>query len=215
MRLRHLALAALACAIAAGPQAWAKLAWQAGFPAVAVPLLRDPAVRAAALHAAGRYAEADAGFAAVGRSATYNRGLTLAATGDYALSVAYFDAVLFADRYDAEARRNRDAVRALVPPVIGEAMGHGRIEALLAEAGVKTAAFDPEAPERPIEDREGDLQRTKTKRPVTGERTAAADSAWLDTLEDAPGAYLRARLAAEMERRRAAGEAHGEEDSQW
>ena len=106
--------AALLCGALAGPEAWAKLIWRAGAPQLALPLIRDEAARGAALYQAGRYAEADAAFAAVGRSATYNRGLTLAATGDHALSVAYFDAVLFADQYDADARHNRDTVAALV-----------------------------------------------------------------------------------------------------
>ena len=215
MRLRLVTLAALACALAAGPQAWGKLAWQAGFPALAVPLIGDPAARAAALYDAGRYTEADAAFAAVGRSATYDRGLSLAATGEHALSVAYFDAVLFANRYDAEARHNRDTVAALVPPVVGEAMGHGRIEAMLSEAGVRTAAFDPDAPDQRIVETELDPQRESNRRPVTGDRAAAADGAWIDSLEDTPGAYLKARIAAEMERRRATGEAHKEETDPW
>lgn len=215
MKARYIVLAAAACALAAGPQAWGKLAWQAGFPALAAPLIRDKAAQAAALYAAGRYAEADTAFAAIGRSATYDRGLSLAATGDYSLSVAYFDAVLFANRYDSDARHNRDTVKALVPPVIGEAMGHGRIEAILAEAGVRTVAFDPDAPDQRIIETELDPQRESNRRPVTGDRTAAADSAWIDSLEDTPGAYLKARLAAEMERRRTEGTAHKEETDRW
>ncbi|PTW48274.1 hypothetical protein [Rhodovulum kholense] len=219
MKPRHPTATALACALAcallAGPQAWGKFLWRAGFPSLALPLIGDPAARAAALYDAGRHAEADAAVAALGRGATYNRGLTLAATGDYALSVAYFDAVLFANRNDDAARRNRDIVQALVPPVVGEAMGHGRIETILAEAGLRTVAFDPDAPDRPVLERETDPQRDSNRRPVTGERSAAADSAWLDTLEDAPGAYLRARLAAEMARRQAAGEAQEIEADRW
>ncbi|MBY6117782.1 hypothetical protein [Mameliella alba] len=206
---------ALACAAAAGPEAWAKLIWRAGFPQLAVPLIQDPAARAAALYDAGRYADADSAFAAIGRSATYNRGLTLAATGDFALSVAYFDAVLFADRYDADAQHNRRVVLGLVDPVIGEARGHGRIETILSEAGIETAAFDPDDPSQPIQAAERDPARASLKRPVTGDRTAAADDSWLDTLADAPGEYLKGRLAAEMDRRRATGEAHREEADRW
>ena len=215
MKLRYVAVAALACAVAAGPQAWGKLLWQAGCPALAIPLIGDASARAAALYEAGRYTQADAAFAAIGRSVTYDRGLTLAATGDYALSVAYFDAVLFADRYDTDARHNRDTVAALVPPVIGEAMGHGRIEAILSEAGLTTGVFDPDALDQPIVKHPYDLQRRAAKRPVTGQRTAAADSAWRESLEDAPAAYLKARLAAEMERRREAGTAFREEVDRW
>ena len=207
--------AALLCGALAGPEAWAKLIWRAGAPQLALPLIRDEAARGAALYQAGRYAEADAAFAAVGRSATYNRGLTLAATGDHALSVAYFDAVLFADQYDADARHNRDTVAALVEPVIGEAMGHGRIETILTQSGVETAAFDPDDPAQPIQAAERDPNRRSLKKSVTGERTAAADLGWLDTLADAPGAYLQSRLAAELERRRRDGEAFLEEQDRW
>ena len=215
-RLSRLTLAAaLLCAVAAGPQAWVKLIWHAGFPQLALALIRDDGARGAALYKAGRYAEADAVFAQIGRSATYNRGLTLAATGQYSLSVAYFDAVLFADRYDADARHNRDLVNALVPPVIGEAMGHGRIETILSQAGVETAAFDPEAPSQPIQAAQRDPLRADIKRSVTGERRAAADAGWLDSLADAPGEYLKARIAAEMDRRRKDGEAHQKEPDRW
>ena len=64
---------------------------------------------------AGDYAEADAAFAAAWRRATYDRGLSLAATGSYALAVAYFDGVLFVDPSDTDARFNRDLVARLVP----------------------------------------------------------------------------------------------------
>lgn len=207
--------AALLCAVAAGPEAWAKLIWRAGFPDLALPLIQTPGARGAALYQAGRYAEAGAVFTELGRSATYNRGMTLAATGDYGLSVAYFDAVLFADRYDADARHNREVVSALIEPVIGEARGHGRIETILSQNGVETAAFDPDDPAQPIQAAERDPTRASVKRSVAGERTAAADAGWLDTLADAPGSYLKSRLAAEIERRRKDGEAHREEPVQW
>ena len=208
-------VAAALCAAAAGPEAWAKLIWRVGRPDLALPLISDEGARGGALYAAGRYGEADAAFAAIGRSATYNRGLSLAMTGDYDLAVAYFDAVLFANRYDADARRNRDLVAALVEPVTGEAMGHGRIETVLSEAGIETSAFDPDDPSQPIEAAQRDPLRADTRRPVTGERNVAADADWLDTLADAPGEYLRGHLDAEMERRRRDGEAHAEEPDPW
>ncbi|QHQ35360.1 hypothetical protein [Algicella marina] len=207
--------AAMLCAVAAGPEAWAKLVWRAGFPQFALPFIANPGARGAALYEAGRYAEADAVFAEIGRSATFDRGLTLATTGDYSLSVAYFDAVLFADQYDADARHNREIVLTLVEPVVGEARGHGRIETVLSQSGVGTADFDPDDPSLPIQAAQRDPVRASIKRSVTGERTAAADAGWLDSLVDAPGEYFKSRLAAEMERRRKEGEAHREEPSRW
>lgn len=209
-----LVLAAL-CALAAGPQAWAKLIWRAGFPGLAVPLLDEGAARGAALYAAGRYAEADAAFAAVGRSATYDRGLSLAATGQYRLSVAYFDAVLFANQYDRDARQNRETVATLIDPVIGEAMGHGRIRNLLVESGFAAEAFDPDTPDAPIKTADWVTDRDSLKRSVSDDRRMGADAAWIDTLSDAPGEYLRARLQAELDRRRKAGEAARQEASEW
>jgi Ca-activated chloride channel family protein len=206
-----LLLVALAAGIGAGPQAWGKLLWMAGAPQLAVALITDKAARAAVLYELGHYAEADRLFAEVGRSATYDRALTLAATGRYGLAADYFDAVLFTNRWDDEARRNRDIVGALVEPVIGEAMGHGRIRTILAEAGLETQAFNPKAPSAPILAPE---ERQSTKRPID-ERVVAASDDWLETLADAPGEYLAARLAAELERRRAAGAALPEEPSPW
>ncbi|MGR3579989.1 MAG: hypothetical protein ACU0CV_10005 [Sagittula sp.] len=49
MRLRYATAAAIACALAAGPGAWGKLAWRAGFPALAVPAIGDPEAQAAVL----------------------------------------------------------------------------------------------------------------------------------------------------------------------
>ena len=72
---------------------------------------------------------ADADFARAGRSQTYNRALSLAATGDYPLAVAYFDAVLFANPADSQARDNRAVVDALVEGVVGQANAAGRIAA--------------------------------------------------------------------------------------
>ena len=203
------------CAIAAGPDPWAKLVWRAGFPELALTFETDRATRGAALYAAGRYAEADAAFAEVGRSATYNRGLTLAATGQHRLAVAYFDAILFSNRYDAEARHNREVVNALVDPVIGEAMGHGRIKALLAEGGFDADDFDTGDPMAPIREVDYATNRDSHKRDVTHDRTVAANAAWIASLADAPGEYLKARLDAEMERRIETGQAASEEASRW
>ncbi len=210
-----LVVLALVLAIAAGPDAWPRLLWRAGAPGLALPLLDDDAARGAALYELGRYEEANAAFEAVGRSATFDRGLSLAMTGDYALSVAYFDAYLFANRYDAGAQRSRDAVNRLIEPVIGEAMGHGRIRAVLSASGVETEAFDPENPELALLTSERDAMLRSIKRGVDNERTLAAGDDWLDALADAPGAYLKSRLAAEMERRRDTGTAAQEEAERW
>lgn len=204
-----LVLVAVASAALAGPQAFGKIAHIMGFRALALRLVEDPAARAALLYQVGRYAEADAAFAAIGRSATYNRANTLAATGRYALSVDYYDAVLFADRFDGDARHNREIVDALVPPVVGEAKGQGRIRAILAEAGVATRPPEPDDPRMLL------AEANKAGRKPISDRTVAADRAWLETLADAPGEFLRNRLAAEHARRVADGRAAEPEALPW
>jgi Ca-activated chloride channel family protein len=171
---------ALAAIILPGRDAWGRLAYAAGLPGVAARFFVDPSARGVSLYWAGDYAGADKAFAEAGRVSTYNRGLSLAATGNYALSRAYFDAVLFANPADTEARDNRALVAALVPPVIGEGDGTGRIAAL--PKALPGGRFSHA--ERPLDE---------------GRRVA--DDAWLATLADDPGEFLRLRLADEYKRR--------------
>ncbi|PZQ51538.1 MAG: hypothetical protein DI556_05125 [Rhodovulum sulfidophilum] len=179
-RTTLLLLVALAAIALPGRDAWGRLAYAAGMPGVAARLLADPSARGVALYRSGDYAGADRAFAAAGRVATYNRGLSLAATGDYKLSRAYFDAVLFANPADSEARANRALVDALVPPVIGAGDGTGRIAARMRP--LPGGRFSHE--QRPLDE---------------GRRVA--DDAWLATLPDDPGEFLRLRLADEYTRR--------------
>lgn len=213
-RSKVLLLMALLAGTGAGQDAWAKLFWWAGAPQLALPLLKDEATRAAALYELGRYHEADEAFARVGRSATYDRALSLAMTGQYELSVAYFDAVLFSNQYDKGARHNRAVVDSLVVPVVGEAMGHGRIEVTLKEAGLNVVEFDPNAPEQAVIARDA-LDGVRRLDRAVDNRTVSAGEDWLETLADAPGAYLAGRLTAEMERRIDTGVAHKVEPSEW
>lgn len=185
------AVALLAMAVP-GPDAWGRLAYTVGLPSLAARLLADPAARGVAHYQAGEYAAADASFAEAGRVSTYNRGLSLAATGDYRLSRAYFDAVLFATPADSEARDNRDVVDALIPPVVGEGDGTGRIAA--RSVPMET---DPRRLDRPLDE---------------GRRVA--DDAWLTTLADDPGEFLRLRLADEHERRVSLGLIPPQEDGE-
>lgn len=204
-----LALTAIVFVATHGTSTLARLAWLVRMPNLTCALSSDPGVCAAALFQMRRYAEADEAFAKIGRGATYNRAATLAATGEYALSVAYYDAVLFADRWDSEARANRDLVDTLVEPVVGEARGHGRIGAMLSEAGANVAAFDTHDPTAPT------VTLGVNHRRPTDARAVRADEDWLDTLSDAPGEYLSRRIAAEYDRRVEQGLAHPQERSPW
>ncbi|MGP3697962.1 hypothetical protein [Rhodobacter sp. NSM] len=198
MRRAALALLALACIAASGPTAWAKLALLAGLPQLAVPLASDPAIRGVALYQARRFAEADKAFAEAGRSVTYNRGLSLAAVGNYILAEAYFDAVLFANAADSEARENRNVVAALYDPVVGIGDETGRI-------AVQVVTPPDEAP----------TERFSADMPPLDVGRLVADDAWLATLADDPGEFLRLRLSDEYTRRLSLGFAAPEEGDPW
>lgn len=193
-----LVLAGLAALAAAGGSPAAKLALLAGVPRLAATLLDDPAVRGVALYRAGDFAAADDAFRAAGRGSTYNRGLSLAATGDYALSRAYFDAVLFANPADSQARENRNAVNALIPPTQGVANDAGRI----AVTAIAVAGGSPV----------DEIKRLG--RPLDQGRRVV-DAGWLDTLPDDPGEFLRLRLHAEQERRISVGLTAPEVGDPW
>lgn len=198
MRRLGLLLLALASLGIAGPAAWAKLALVAGLPSLAVPFASDPAVRGVALYQAGRFAEADDAFAEAGRSVTYNRGLSLAALGNYPLSRAYFDAVLFANPADSQARDNRAAVDALIEPVVGDGNETGRtaVQVITPPDGPPVERFSADGP--PLD---------------TGGRVA--DDAWLATLADDPGEFLRLRIADEYTRRLSLGLTPPQEGDPW
>ncbi|MEH6719639.1 MAG: hypothetical protein V7704_12225 [Aurantimonas endophytica] len=210
-RLLPLALVAVAvlAAVIAGPAAFARLALSAGAPGIAARLAHDPVTRGVALFEAGDYAAADEAFREAGRSATFNRGLSLAALGRYAESVAYFEAVLFLNATDADARFNRDLVARFVDPVIGEANTIDGIAAT-ADAPEADAAQAEQAPPSTLTLAE---QRSVV-RPRTGQAVAASE-AWLTTLADDPGLYLKLRLQAEHQRRLDLGLANPPEDTAW
>ncbi|ODM43897.1 hypothetical protein [Cereibacter johrii] len=198
MRRGLLALAALAAVGLGGPAAWAKLALLAGLPGLAATFATEPAIRGVALYQARRFVEADAAFAEAGRAVTYNRGLSLAALGNYPLAEAYFDAVLFANPADSEARENRDRVAGLYDPVVGQGDEAGRIAVQVV--------VPPEGPP---------TERFSADSPPLGPGRRVADDAWLATLPDDPGEFLRLRLSDEYTRRLSLGFTPPEEGDPW
>ncbi|POF34800.1 hypothetical protein [Roseibium marinum] len=196
-------LIGLACLVLAGPAAWGRIALWAGAPGAAA-LLSTPAEQGLALYREGNYQAADAALALAGRGQTFNRALTLAATGKHALSVAYFDAVLFVAPADAEARRLRDLVGAMVPKTRGDSDAPGRLTGHGGRTGQgETSPWGwPGTPD------------PEWQRRVT-ERGFAASDAWLETISDDPGEFLRLRLEKEYERRAALGLIRAEEAEPW
>lgn len=203
-------LASGAAALVAGPEAFGKLALAGGLPRLALPLTSDPHAKGVALYETGDYAGADAAFAAAGRRATYDRGLSLAATGQYALAVAYFEGVLFVDPSDADARFNRDLVAAKVPDVVGES---NAIDGVAANA-VADGPSDAGASERDLIQAKSVAIQLSILDPRVKSMTAATQS-WLATLEDEPGLYLKRRIKAEYQRRQDLGLANPPEDTAW
>lgn len=206
-RLLLIAAAGALCLAAAGPDAWGRLALRAGATTLAMPFLTDPAAEGVAHYKAGEWQEADEAFSRAGRSETYNRGLSLAATGDYPLSVAYFDAVLFSNPSDAEARRNRDLVVRMYPPEQGDSVAPGR----LLGAGGKRGDGAPPLPglANPTGPSDPDWRRMMQARGV------AASEDWLATISDDPGEFLALRLQAEYRRRETLGLIRPREGQPW
>lgn len=191
------------CLALAGAEAIGRLALLGGFPGLAAPLLSDPIEKGVALYRSGQYDRADAAFAASGRSQTYNRGLSLAATGDYPLSVAYFDAVLFANPADAEARRNRDLVGAMYTPARGDSVVPGRIS---GRGGLGPAEGTPHS--------SAEIENQSTGRRIEARGIVASDD-WLATITDDPGEFLKLRLRAEYDRRAGQGLIRPQEAEPW
>ncbi len=194
----------LACVVISGPASWGRLPFWSGLPGAGM-VLSTNAAKGLALYRSGDFEAADALFEKAGRGQTFNRALTLAATGDHALSQAYFDAVLFANPADAEARRLRDLVSAMAPRTRGDSVAPGRIAGrggLSSGDGQNPQNGWPTTPD------------PEWQRKVTA-RGFAASEEWLDTLSDDPGEFLRLRLEKEHERRTSLGLIRPEEGASW
>ena len=109
------AVAALALAAFAGAERIGRALLSAGEPALAAPLLADPAWKAVALYEAG---EPDAAAAAVrparGAAGAYNLGNALARAGRWKEAVKAYDVALARDPDDADARTNKAIVAAAI-----------------------------------------------------------------------------------------------------
>lgn len=93
------------------PDERGQAALDAGDPATAAQLFRDPRRKAYAELKAGRYQEAAKGFAAFDDAAAqYDRGNALARAGELQQALQAYDAALAKDPNDRDARHNRDLV---------------------------------------------------------------------------------------------------------
>ncbi|MGC9420327.1 MAG: tetratricopeptide repeat protein [Rhodovulum sp.] len=213
-------LAALLClglaALMGGPAPFGRLALALGLPGLAVPLLPDPAWKGAALARAGRFAEAAEAFVQAGPSAHYNRGVALARDGQFAAALEAFDMAAALNPADHAARANFDLVAAAYggmavdPDSVawwrGDREGP-RLSAPTGQGGGRAAGTGDAVTNTganmglPLlfSEAEGAIRK------VFDDKHVRANARWLETLEDVPGAYLGARIAAEHKRRAQAG----------
>lgn len=204
MRVCGVLILSLALLALAGPAAIGALTLRLGWDKVALMLVQDDAAQGVAHYRLGDHAAADAAFARAGRSQTFNRALSLAATGDYPLSVAYFDAVLFVSPADEQARTSRDLVSAMFEVHRGDSAAPGRI---LGHGG--RPALDEEIQAALV-----GAAAEYLRRPLDARGIAASDE-WLQSLTDDPGEFLRLRIHAEYDRRAQLGLIRPEAQDPW
>lgn len=188
---------------------------ETGFARPAIALLSDPAERGAALYRAGAFAEAELAFAIAGDP--YNQALAAAKDGRYSAALVALDRRLSEAPEDHQARANHKLITSLLsgtefqvsaPPKDKDRSGDA-LEAAPGQGKARAASTGDDA----------NSQKTGFWMPeITGEglrrvpqifdaQFIAANERWLATLQDQPGLYLQARLAAEQKAREAAGTA--------
>lgn len=229
MRLAALGLAALLIALAlamGGAAPFGRVALALGAPRLAAQLFADPGWRGAALYRAGAYDEAADAFAAGGPDAAYNLGDAEVRRGRYAAALEAFDLAM-AHRPDPAAQVNFDLVLAFYA---GTRLDAGSIARWGQKDDGASAAADV-AKGSARASGEGDevtntgatvglpelrrgVVRSATRK-VFDDKFVTAGPRWLATLEDAPGAFLSARIAHERKRREKAGEGQPELETEW
>lgn len=197
--------------------------WKGGFvlerlalafdrPQLAAGLSDDPGWRGIALYRMGRFEDAAASFREAGKSAFFNRANALAKQGLYLEAVAFYDAVLFYNPNNHDARTNRALVDALIDKA-GAVPSNGKF--------IREDATTRDGPAASKDDRKPTdylyiwADNIRYKSIFRSEQVVSASEEWLQSLIDDPGRYLKLRVAAEHERRRRAGTAMASGGDPW
>lgn len=219
MRLGWIALAGgallLLVLVVDGTRPLSRVALDLGLADLSVALTDDPELRGEAHFRAGRYEMAVDAFAEANQP--YNLGLAAAWAGDYATALVAWDRVLAADPRDQETRANHKIVASLLAGMKFEPMPRFKqreVEGETVEADIGKGKGRAEGDGDAANNRKSGFWMPKVVTNglrevpnIFDEQYVAADRRWLATLEDQPGVYLRARLAAQQKRREAAGAA--------
>lgn len=207
-------LAVALCAgtvIVGGSSTLGRLSLALGQPWLAARILDDPYWKGIALYRQGRFEESAEIFRAAGKAGFYNRGNALAMLGRYSEAVAYYDAVLFYEPTDEDARANRALVDALVEKAEIQTAAQGRI---LPQGAPKDARTDGRTQGGSGIAYSAADEQEKVRHVFSGQAIMASRE-WLATLTDEPGRYLKLRIAAERERRLRLGMGVSAEGDQW
>ncbi|MDW4498644.1 tetratricopeptide repeat protein [Sulfitobacter sp. D35] len=222
--LAGVAMCLLLATLLGGTAPVGRVALALGLPGIAAPFFSDPYWRGAAAYRSGAFDAAAEAFTAAGPAALFNLGNAQAMRSEYAAALEAFDLALLRGP-DPQAQANFDLVRtfygatALDPAaVIFRTEREGATEeSFVARGAARGAGTGDEvtntatAPDLLELESHGNLG----VRRIFDDLRIVASPRWLATLEDVPGAFLGARIAAEHERRRKAGTGQVPEETEW
>jgi Ca-activated chloride channel homolog len=206
-------LALVFCAatvIIGGASTLGRLSLALGRPWLAAQLLDDPYWKGVALYRLGRFEDAAEVFRAIGKPAFFDRGNALARAGHYEEAAAYYDAVLFYNPADQDARANRALVNALI-----ERKGDVPLNGTFIREDARPQDDPGGAKAKALPNDYSWADKIRYKSTFLSGQSVPASEEWLESLPDDPGRYLKLRIAAEHERRLRLGIAPPPSDDQW
>lgn len=225
------AILVLAAALAVGAFAacgldpFGRAAMTLGAPRLAAALFDDPHWRGIAHYRAGDFERAAGAFAEVGPDGAYNRANAEVRRGRYAAALESYD-VAMARRPDPAAQTNFDIVSAVYAGVALDPDSFARWgteregETVEAETGRGDGRASGDGDQVTNTGATIGLPKLESRdrlgvRKIFDDQFVVASPRWLATLDDAPGAFLAARIAHERKRRLKAGEAQPEAPTPW